>query len=122
MFAQSKILAGCIGVLGLSTLIALPVYSQNNPLNRNNTTRSRTLLNEPVIQVNPGTRNADGSRTYPYSSRINDLGWITTPRGEVLYPNVGIKNGDGSTTYYYRNGARITIDRTKIPASGQFLR
>jgi hypothetical protein len=109
--------------MGFSILIALPAYSQNDPFNRDNTSPSRTLLNEPIIRVNQGMQNPYGTTpSYPYGSRLGDLGAITTPRGQVIYPNVGVKNGDGSTTYYYPNGTSITIDKTKLPATGAILR
>jgi hypothetical protein len=122
MFAHIRFMACWLGVLAFSTVIALPADAQNDPFQRNNTSSNRTLLKDPIIRVNPGMRNADGTTAIPYSSRINELGWITTPRGEVIHPNVGIRNGDGSTTYYYPNGARITVDKTKLPAAGAIVR
>lgn len=127
MFAQIRILAGWLGVLGFSALMTLPAYAQNDPFNRQNTRDStilnRTLSNEPIIRINPGVQNQnDPTNWYPYSSRINGSGAITTPRGQVIYPNVGITNGDGTTTYYYSNGTSITVDKTKLPATGGFLR
>ena len=124
MSTRIRILASWLGALGVSTLIALPAYSQISPFNRGNTSpTSGTLLNRPTIQINPATQNLYGTASsYPYGSRVNELGWISTPRGQMMYPSVGTNNGDGSTTYYYPNGARITIDKTKLPASGAVLR
>jgi hypothetical protein len=127
MFAHIRILAGGLGVLGFSALITLPAYAQNYPFNRDNTRDNtilnRTLSNEPIIRINPGVQNRTGSTSsYPYSSRISGSGAITTPRGQVIYPNVGVTNGDGSTTYYYPNGTSITVDKTRLPATGGFLR
>jgi hypothetical protein len=127
MFIRSKILA--LGILGLGTLIALPTYSQISPnspndlFDRNITNPNRSLLNNPVIQVNPEGQNPSGTNSsYPYGSRINESGAITAPGNQVTYPNVGITNGDGSTTYYYPNGTSITIDKGKVPASGAIIR
>jgi hypothetical protein len=123
MLAYIRILAGWLGVLGFSTLIALPAYSQNEPFNRGNSSPTRTLLNDPINRTNPGVQNRYGTnRSYPYGSRVRSSGSITTPQGEVIFPNVTIRNGDGSTTYYYPNGRRVTIDRTQVPATGEFLR
>ncbi len=123
MLAYIRTLVSWLGVLSFSTLIALPAYSQNAPLNRGNTSPSRSLLNDPVIRVNQGMQSPYGTtNSYPYGSRIRESGTITTPRGQVISPNVGIRNGDGSTTYYYQNGTSITIDKTKLPATGGFLR
>jgi len=123
MLAYIRILTGWLGVLGFSTLIALPAYSQNEPFNRGNSSSTRTLLNDPINRTNPGVQNRYGTnRAYPYGSRVRSSGSITTPQGEVIFPNVTIKNGDGSTTYYYSNGRRVTIDRTQVPATGEYLR
>lgn len=134
MFAHRRIFAGLLGVLSFSALIALPAYAQKDPFNkdpfnrdstRDYTILNRTLSNEPIIRINPGVQNQNqnsSTTSYPYSSRISGSGAITTPRGQVIYPNVGITNGDGTTTYYYSNGTSITVDKTKLPATGGFLR
>ncbi|MBD1808951.1 hypothetical protein H6F98_26360 [Microcoleus sp. FACHB-SPT15] len=123
MLAYIRILAGWLGVLGFTTIIALPAYSQNEPFSRNNPSPNRTLLNDPIERINPGVQNRYGTnRSYPYGSRVRSSGSITTPQGEVVFPNVTIRNGDGSTTYYYSNGTRVTIDKTRVPATGEFLR
>ncbi len=123
MFAHVRNFAGWLGVLGFSALIVLPAYSQNNPFNRENTIPGRSLLNEPIIRVNPGIQNPYGSTTsYPSGSRLGELGAITTPRSEVIYPNVRVKNGNGSTTYYYQNGTSITVDESKLSGTGAVLR
>jgi hypothetical protein len=121
MFTYTRVLAGCLGVLGVSTLIVLPAYSQNLPFNRGNTSPTPTLLNDPIIRVNPGNLNGTDA-SYPYGSRIGSSGAITSPQGQLTYPAVQINNGDGSTTYYYPNGTSITVDRRKLPASGGVLR
>jgi hypothetical protein len=117
-----KILTSWLGIFGVSSLIALPAYSQSKPINGGTTNRRDTISDTPIIRVTPGLRNPDGTGTYPYGSRINESGRIATPRGEVVYPNVRINNGDGSTTYYYPNGSRVTIDKTKVPPIGSPLR
>lgn len=126
MSTRLRIVASWLGALGFSTFIALPAYSQITPITpiiRGNTSPSGTLLNQPTIRINPATPNQYGtSSSYPYGSQLNELGWISTPGGRMIYPSVGTNNGDGSTTYYYPNGARITIDKTKLPASGAVLR
>jgi len=125
MLAYIRILAGWLGVLGFSTLIALPAYSQIEPFTRDrgNPSSTRTLLNDPINRINPGVQNPYGTnRSYPYGSRVRSSGSITTPQGEVIFPNVTIRNGDGSTTYYYSNGTRVTIDKTQVPATGEYLR
>jgi hypothetical protein len=121
MFTYTRILAGWLGVLGVSTLIALPADSQNSPINRGNTSPTPTFVNEPIIRVNPGNLNGTGL-SYPYGSRIGSSGAITSPQGQLTYPTVQINHGNGSTTYYYPNGTRITVDRTKLPATGGVLR
>ena len=123
MIGRIKILAGWLGLLGCSALVALPAYSQNDPFNRGNTNPGQTLVNEPIIRVTPGLQNPYGTASsYPYGSYINESGAITTPRGQVIPPSVGVNNGDGSTTYYYPNGTSITIDKTKLPTTGGTLR
>jgi hypothetical protein len=124
LFTHIKILTAGL-VLGASSLIALPAYSQSNLLDRDNTRLGGSNLdldNPPIIRQTPGIPSSNGSATYPYGSRINRSGWISTPRGQLVYPNVGIDNGDGSTTYYYQDGSRVTIDKTKLPSSGTLLR
>jgi hypothetical protein len=121
MFTYTRIVAGWLGVLGVSSLIALPAYSQNLPMNRGNTSPTPTLLNDPIIRVNPGNLNDTGT-LYPYGSRIGSSGAITSPQGQVTYPTVQMNNGNGSTTYYYPNGTSINVDRRKLPATGSVLR
>ncbi len=111
-----KTLINLIGVLGISSAIALPAFSQQNPPNSSpsiNINRNATIRNP---------RLTGGNRTYPQGSRINGNGIISTPRGQRTVPSVSIKHGDGSTSYYYRDGSRITIDATTVPATGKPLR
>lgn len=124
LFNSIKSLICGLGVLGVSSLIAFPAYSQTAPINRNNTSLSDTdtISNRPLIRVTPGIPNPDGTSTYPVGSTINQSGRISTPRGQSIYPNVRIRNGDGSTTYYYQNGTRIRVDETKLPPTGSPLR
>ncbi len=111
-----KILTSFVGVLGISSLIALPAFAQSNPANRINTvdtSRSNFTQNGKL----PG-----GSVTYPYGSRINSSGTISSPRGGTTIPSVRVNHGDGSTSYYYRDGSQITIDSNKIPPIGKPIR
>jgi hypothetical protein len=125
-FNQIKILGSLISVLGVSCLIAFPSYSQSIPPYRSNINLDGTTSNEPIIRITPGITpgmsNSDGRDTYPYGSRINGSGIISSPQGQVTLPNVRVNNGDGSTTYYYQNGSSITIDKTKLPGTGAPLR
>lgn len=121
-FNSVRILISGIGVLGVSSLMAFPAYSQTAPINRDNTSLSDTTSNRPLIRVTPGIPNPDGTTIYPSGSRLNQSGRISTPRGQSIYPNVRIRNGDGSTTYYYQNGTRIRVDETKLPPTGRPLR
>lgn len=122
LYNSIKSLIRGLGVLGVSSLIAFPAYSQTAPINSNNTSLSDTTSNRPLIRVTPGIPNLEGTATYPSGSSINRSGRISTPRGQSLYPNVRIRNGDGSTTYYYQNGTRIRVDETKLPPTGSPLR
>lgn len=110
-----KTLTSFVGVLGISSLIALPAFSQSNPVNPNtvNTNRSNFTQNGKL----PG-----GDVTYPYGSRIDSSGVISTPRSGNTIPTVRVNHGDGSTSYYYRDGSRITIDRNSIPPIGKPIR
>ena len=111
-----KILTSFVGVLGISSLIALPAFSQSNPANLTNTvntSRSNLTQNGKL----PG-----GNVTYPYGSRIDSSGIISTPRGERAIPSVRVNHGDGSTSYYYRDGSQITIDSNNIPPIGKPIR
>ena len=113
-----KTLASFVGILGISSLIAFPVFSQQNPVNPANPTsinpsRSRTTQNGRLIGSNDN---------YPQGSRINPNGIISTPRGNRTSPSVTIKNGDGSTSYYYRDGSRITVCSTTIAPTGTLIR
>ena len=111
----NKTLASFFGVLAISCLVALPAFSQQNPINsanRVNTSRSGTNQNGRLI---------GGNDTYPRGSRISSNGIISNLRGQRTIPSVSIKHGDGSTSYYYRNGSRITID-TAVPPTGTLIR
>ncbi len=106
-----------MGILGISSLIAFPAFSQQNSVNPANPTtinpsRNRTTQNGRLI---------GGNGSYPQGSRINPNGTISTPRGNRTSPSVTIKNGDGSTSYYYRDGSRITVDSTIAP-TGTLIR
>lgn len=117
-----KTLTSWLGILSVSVLSVVPVYAQLDPIYRRNTTINGTTSIEP-LRVEPGIPNPNGtSNTYPYGSRIDRTGRISTPRGQVIYPGVRMNNGDGSTTYYYNDGTRITIDKTKLPSIGAPLR
>lgn len=108
-----KILTSFVGVLGISSLIVSPAFSQSNPANRVNTSRIGTTRNEMLIR---------GTDTYPYGSRINPNGTISAPTGERTIPSVSVQRGDGSTSYYYPDGSRITIDRSTIRPTGTLIR
>jgi len=111
-----KTLIGFIGVLGISFLIALPTFSQQNAANpsfRVNTSRNGIIRNVTLT---------DDNDTYPKGSRINANGIISTPRGQRTIPSVSIKHGDGSTSHYYRDGSHITIDATTVPPTGTTIR
>lgn len=113
---NTKILIGLIGVVGISSLIAVPAFSQLNPPNSSPSIN----INRNAIIRNP--RLTGGNRTYPQGSRINSNGIISAPTGQRAIPSVRVKHGDGSTSYYYRDGSRITIDATTIPPTGKPLR
>ncbi|MBW4488800.1 MAG: hypothetical protein KME12_13520 [Trichocoleus desertorum ATA4-8-CV12] len=68
----------------------------------------------------PNTRN--NQLNYPNSSRIYSNGAIRSTRGQVASPAATIKHGDGSTSFYYRDGTRITVDKTTISPVGTPLR
>lgn len=111
-----KTLTSFVVGLGISSLITLPAFSQQNsanPANRVNIIRSRINQNETRIR---------GINNYPFGSRINADGIISTPRGERTIPSVSIKRGDGSTSYYYRDGSRINVERNTIPPTGTRIR
>ncbi len=118
LFKHVKILTSWLGLLGVSCLIASPALSQSYPPTRDNTSLNGTA---PFIRATPGMSTPNSPGTYPYGSRLDASGIISTPRGVTL-PSVRINNGDGSTTYYYPNGSRVTVDRQKIPPSGAYLR
>lgn len=119
---HAKTLTSWLGVLGVSVLIVVPVHAQLDPIYRRNTTINGTTLTEP-LQVKPGIPNPNGTpNTYPYGSRIDRTGRISTPRGQVINPSVRMNHGDGSTTYYYNDGTSITMDKTKLPSIGAPLR
>ena len=111
-----RILTSFVGVLGISSLIAIPAFSQSNPANpssRVNTSRIGTTRKETLIR---------GTDTYPYGSRINRDGTISVPTGERTIPSVSVKRGDGSTSYYYPDGSRITVERSTIHPTGTLIR
>ena len=112
-----NILTSFVVGLEISSLIALPAFSQtlpaNNPANRIDTNR---------INTSQDGRVTGGNVTYPFGTRVNNDGIITTPRGERTTPNVTVKRGDGSTTYYYQDGSRINIDPKTVPPTGARVR
>lgn len=126
MFAPDKhyikILTTCIGVVGASSLIALPAYSQLSPSYGYNAGLDRTSPNDSLIRISPQMSSPSSTTSYPYGSRVDASGTISTPQGQLTQPAVTINNGDGSTTYYYRNGGSVTVDRNKVPPTGTPLR
>jgi len=113
---SKKTLIGFIGLLGISSLITLPAFSQQNAANpsfRVNTSRNGTIRNPTLT---------GGNDTYPQGSRINANGINFTLRGQRTITSVSIKHGDGSTSHYYRDGSHITIDATTVPPTGTPIR
>lgn len=115
-----KILTSFALGLGISSLIAIPAFSQSNSTNSSNRANGVNTSRSSTIRIR--NENIRGTVTYPYGSRINPNGIISTPRGERTIPSVSIKRGNGSTSYYYRNGSRINIKRTTIPPTGTVIR
>lgn len=115
-----KILISFAIGLGISSLIAIPAFSQTNPTNPANRANRVNTSRSSTIRIR--NENIRGTVTYPYGSRINSNGIISTPRGERTIPSVSIKRGNGSTSYYYRDGSRINIKRTTIPPTGTLIR
>ena len=125
-----NILTSFVGVLGISSLIVFPAAAQQLGTNRVNPIQPVA----PIYPVNPTNRINNpippaqngavlGERgNYPYGSRLEQNGTISTPQGGTTVPNVTINRGDGSTSYYYRNGSRINIKRTTIPPTGTVIR
>lgn len=120
LFIGIRIVTSCLGVLGVSSLIAFPAFSQSAPVNRGNTILNGTTLEPP--RLTPGINNPDGTVTYPYGSRLDANGVISKPSGQATLPSVRVNHGDGSTTYHYPDGSSVTIDATKIPPTGVPLR
>ena len=121
---HAKTLTSWLGVLGIGVLSVVPVHAQLDPIPiyRRNTTINGTTSTEP-LRVEPRIPNPNGTpNTYPYGSRIDRTGRISTPRGQMINPSVRMNNGDGSTTYYYNDGTSITVDKTKLPSIGAPLR
>lgn len=112
-----KIMTSFVFGLGISSLIAIPAFSQSNPANRAN--RINTSRSVIIPQNRMFIRSI---KNYPRGSRINANGIISTLRGERTIPSVSIKRGDGSTTYHYRDGSRINVERNTIPSTGTRIR
>ncbi len=87
---------------------------------------SLTAVNAQAAIDRLGTFNFPDTRNnlpnYPNSSRIYTNGAIRSPRGQVASPAATIRHSDGSTSFYYRDGTRITVDRTTISPVGTPLR
>ena len=113
-----KTLTSLAGVLGISALITLPVFSQSIP-SRYGTVVSQNTTNVGRVILSPSKGNGiSGVVNYPYGSRVNTAGVVTTPNGTVLPPSVTVNNGDGSVTYYYRDGSRINTNGTTVRPTG----
>lgn len=144
-----NLLISCVGVLAISSFIALPAVSKpkNAPRANRDTSRSGTLYNRSLPRVHDGSTSYHqrgvsritveptgpnpitstgtrirGTNNYPYGTRIDTNGNISLPRSKRITPSVSIPHGDGSTSYYYRDGSRVTIERSTIPTTGTRIR
>lgn len=97
-----KILAGLVGILGASSLIPLPAFSQSVFLGAY-TTPYETIIIPDVQQIsipggtitslgfvaNPnGTfTNSSGTTITPDGIVVTPNGWISTPKGALISPN-----------------------------------
>lgn len=116
-----KTLASLVGVLGANALISLPAFSQSVSV-QHETIVSQNINNNGAVNriiPFPGRGNGlSGVVNYPYGSRVNTGGVVTTPDGKVIPPSVRVNNGDGTVTYYYSNGSRINTNGTTIRPTG----
>lgn len=125
-----NILTSFVGVLGISSLIVFPAAAQQLGTNRVNPIQpvapiypvnSTGGINNPIPPAQNGA--VLGERgNYPYGSRLEQNGTISTPQGGTAVPNVTINRGDGSTSYYYPDGSRVDVNNNSVPASGKLLR
>lgn len=112
------ILTSLVGVLGAS-VIPQPALSQSIPSRYGNVVSPSTSNSTSRVILPPIKGNGiSGIVNYPYGSRVNTGGVVTTPNGTVTPPSVTVNNGDGSVTYYYRNGSQINTNGTKIKPIG----
>lgn len=122
LFIYFRILTSCLGVWGVSTLIAFPAFSQSSPVTGGNTNLRGSTYELP--RLTPGMSNINGTTTDngittgPYGSRLNANGTISTSSGQLSLPSATVTHSNGSTTYYYSNGSSVTVDKTKIPPTG----
>ncbi len=125
-----NILTSFVGVLGISSLIALPAAAQQLGTNSVNPilpvapiypVNSTNRINNPIPPAQNGAVLGDRGN-YPYGSRLEQNGTISTPQGQMTPPNVTINRGDGSTSYYYPDGSRIDVNNNTVPATGKLLR
>lgn len=125
-----NILTSFVGVLGISSLIVFPAAAQQLGTNRVNPIQPvapiypvnfTNRINNPIPPAQNGA--VLGERgNYPYGSRLEQNGTISTPQGGTTVPNVTINRGDGSTSYYYPDGSRVDVNNNSVPASGKLLR
>lgn len=112
-------LTSIAGALGISALMTLPAFSQSIP-SRYGTVVSQNPTNSVGRVILPPSKGngISGVVNYPYGSRVNTAGVVTTPNGTVVSPSVTVNNGDGSVTYYYRDGSRINTNGTTVRPTG----
>lgn len=121
-----NIVTSFVGVLGISSLIALPASAQQLGTNPVNPIQPVAPIN-PINSTKPIAPAQNGAvvgrnGNYNYGARLEQNGTISTPQGGTTIPNATINRGDGSTSYYYPDGSRIDVNNNSVPASGKLLR